>query len=192
MRSLVTSAANALDQNVTSSVALVQLVELAFSTPIYLNTSTWDLTYGGNVYKGAYGLGTVSPVTDKPGELQGLQLEMFGSSANIALALDGSDEVQGTIVRIRTAVIDTTNFTVLDAPLDWVGSLDTMSVAEDGGKAVVSVTAESKGVDLLKGTVSMYSDADQRAINAGDGSMSFALDQSEKPVVWPDKAFFRQ
>lgn len=174
----------------SGSVAIVQLVHLGFATPIALNTSTWDLTFGGVVYKGAYGLGSISGVTDKPGEVQGITLELFGDASIVSLALDDSDVVQGTVCTIRTAIIETANYTILDAPVEWVGSLDAMAISEDGQKAVIQVSAESKAVDLLRGSPMFYSDSDQRTVNANDGSFKYIIDQTDKPIVWPTRAFF--
>jgi hypothetical protein len=172
------------------SVAIVQLVHLGFATPIALNSSTWDLVWDGVTYKGAHGLGNISAVTDKPGEVQGLQLEMFGDAAVIALALDDADVVQGTACTIRTAIIETGNYTVLDAPIEWTGSLDSMAITEDGEKAIVQVSAESKAVDMLRGTPMFYSDSDQRTVNANDGSFKYVIDQDGRPIVWPARTFF--
>ena len=202
-------------------VAIVQLISLAFSTtPLYLNTSTWDLVWDGITYQGANGLGTISAITDKPGEVQGLTLELAaGDSARVSLALDDADIVQGTVITIRTAIIDISttvslpntwassawaffawgaqqsavnNFVVVEAPVDWIGTLDTMSIGEDGESAVISCTAESKAVDILRGTVMHYSDADQRTVNADDGAFKYVNDQIDKPIVWPTRAFFYQ
>lgn len=188
MRALSASALAALS---FGQVAIVQLVHLGFATPIALNLSTWDLTWDGVIYKGAYGLGTISSITDKPGEVQGIILELAaGDSARISLALDDADIVQGTPCTIRTAIIETTNYTVVDAPIEWVGRLDTMSIGEDGTTANIRVTAESRAVDLLRGNVSFYSDADQALINPTDRSFKYVLDQLDKPVTWPAKTFY--
>ena len=147
-------------------VALVQLVLFAFpSGDVALNNSTWDLTYGGKTYRGAYGLGSIGTIKDAPGEIQGLRLEMDGgSSASVALALD--------------------------APVEWAGTLDTMSLSEDGQTAVISVTAESKAVDLLRGNPSTYTDADQQALYPGDRAFEYVVAQADKPVVWPAREYF--
>ena len=132
-------------------------------------------------------------MNDKPGELQGLQFSITGGDpANLSLALDDADIIQGTPVTVRTAIIETTNYTILDAPVDWIGELDTMAIAEDGQSAEVSVTAENKGVDLLRGTPWFYADADQKAINPTDGAFSYVVDQIDKPIVWPARSFFWQ
>jgi len=176
----------------SGSIAIVQLILLDFSTPIALNTSTWDLVWGGITYKGAYGLGNISAITDKPGEVQGITLEMFGDAAHVALALDDADTVQGTTCAIRTAIIETENYTVIDAPVEWLGSLDTMSISEDGTQASIRVTAESKAVDLLRGTPQFYTEADQILIAPTDHSFKFVTDQVEKPVIWPAKTFYQR
>jgi len=174
----------------SGAVVIVQFIHLAFSTPIALNTSNWNLDWDGVTYRGAYGLGTVSPINDKPGELQGLTFELFGDSAAIALALDGADEVQGTAVTIRTAILSADTYRVLDAPVEWSGTLDTMGITEDGEKSVIHVSAESKAIDILRGTPTFYSDAEQRAINATDTSFKYVIDQIDKPIVWPARGYF--
>lgn len=173
-------------------VVLAQLLALEFSTtPVYLNTSNWDLVWGGNTYKGAYGLGQISVVADKPGEVQGLQLELAaGSPAIISLALDDADIVQGTVCTLRTAVFDPATYQILDAPVDWAGKLDTMAIMEQGDTASVAVTAESRAVDLLRGNASYYADADQVAINPADRSFQYVVDQIDKPIVWPSRQFY--
>ena len=174
------------------AVAIATLIKLEFAgTPVLLNTSTWNLAFGGDTYLGAYGLGQISAIADKPGEVAGITLELHGAdAARISLALDDSDIVQGTPVTIRTAIIDTATYTILDAPVEWVGKLDTMAIGEDGASATIAVTAESGAVELLRSNVWTFTDADQRVVNAADASFSYVLDQIDKPIIWPTKAFF--
>lgn len=174
----------------SNAVVIVQMVHLGFATPITLNLSNWDLVWEGVTYLGAAGLGTISTITDKPGEAQGLTLEMFGDDAVVALALDEADEVQGTPVTILTAIISADTYQILAADVEWAGTLDTMVISEDGEQSVVRVSAESKAVDLLRGTPMYYSDSDQRSVNATDGSFKYVVDQIDKPVVWPARGYF--
>lgn len=188
MRSLSAGTIAALGQ---PSVPLVQLVLLAFpSGNVALNTSTWDITFGGITYKGAYGLGSIGTVADSPGEIKGLQLSMSGTAAtSVALALDGADEWPGTPVTIRTAILDP-NYAVSDAPVEWTGRGDVLSLSEDGQTCTVSATAESTAVDLLRGSAMTYSDADQQSLYAGDLAFAYVVDQADKPVIWPAKEYF--
>lgn len=172
------------------TVTLVQMIYLGFSpTAIALNLSTFDLVYGGVTYKGANGLGTINEVDDSPGEIKGITFQLSGVTPEaVALALDDAAVVQGTPCILRTALLDS-NFQIVDAPIDFTGILDTMSLSEDGTTCGISVTAESSAVDLLRGYASTYSDADQRAVDAGDRSFEYSAAQVGKPVIWPTRAW---
>jgi hypothetical protein len=173
-------------------VVVVQLLHIAFPTVVVaVNTSTWNLDWGGVTYLGAYGLGTVSAVNDQPGELQGIQLELAApDGSRIALALDEAGVVQGSVVTIRTAILDNATYQVLDAPIDWIGYADTMALSEDGAQASICVTCESKAVDLMRGAPMTYSDPDQQALYPGDRAFEYVVDQADRPVVWPAREFF--
>lgn len=159
----------------------------------YTPTASTALNEPGVVYKGAYGLGSISAVQDKPGEISGITLELAaGSPSVIALALDDADEVQGTLCTVRTAIIDTTTYQILDAPVEWAGTLDTMAIGEDGTTAIVSVSAESKAVDLLRGTPSMYVDEEQTLINPTDRAFKYVVDQADKPLIWPSRGYYQK
>ena len=172
------------------TVLMVQLVYLGFVSPIGLNLSNFDIVYGGMTYKGAGSIGAVSEIDDSPGEIKGLTFSLSGvDPAYIALALDDAAVVQGTPCYIRTALLDS-NYQVVDAPLDWSGRLDTMSITEDGETCTISVTAESTAVDLLKGYASTFSDPDQRAIDPTDRAFEYLNSQVGQPVVWPHRQWF--
>lgn len=178
----------------SGSLAIVQLIGMQFTSgsSIWINLSNWDLTWLGRTYQGAAGVLSLTPIDDKPGEVQGIGIDLFGDTTHIALALDAEAEVQGSICEIRTAIIETVNYTVLDAPVEWAGILDTMSISEDGQKCVIHITAESRAVDLLRGNPWTYNDADQRVVNPTDGSFRFVQDQIDKPVVWPSREYFQR
>lgn len=174
--------------------ALVQLVLLQFpSGSVAINSSNLDLEWAGVIYKGAYGLGTVSPISDSPGEIKGITLELISAdSSSLSLALDAADEVQGAPAIIRTALIEQTpaGYVVHDAPIDFSGLCDRMSIAEDGESCAVSVSVESVAVDLLRGNASTYSDADQQALYPGGRAFEYVVSQADKPVVWPSREWY--
>lgn len=192
MRSLISSVTAALSAGTFVRVQLVLIEFLSGSKA--LNSSNWDITYAGTVYSGAYGLGSVSAITDAGGgAIKGIVLEMIsGDSGTISLALDEADEVQGARITIRTAVFDPATYQVLDAPVDFVGQCDTMQIEEGPRRVSITVTAESNAVDLLRSNPSTYSDADQQALYPGDRAFEYVVDQLDKPVVWPSREYFFQ
>lgn len=193
MRSLGGSTVTAL---AGASVPIVQLVLLQFSdnggTDVALNTGTWDIVYSGVTYKGAYGLGSIAAIQDSPGEIKGLQFDISGAAASaVSLALDGSDDWQGAAVVIRTAILDS-SYAVVDAPIEWTGRGDVLSITEDGETCTISATAESTAVDLLHGSALTYTDGDQQALYSGDLAFAYVVDQADRPVIWPSKGYFQK
>ncbi len=188
MRTLSAPTVAALSQPVLS---VAQLVYMRFSSGIVaLNSRNHDIELDGVIYRGAAGLGTISAVDDSPGEVKGLQLQMSGvPSEYIALALDDAAVVQGAQLVIRLAILDDAG-AVIDAPVDWDGYLDTMSIEEDDGKCEITATAESSAVDLLRGNSRTTSNADQQAIYPGDRAMEFIVSQDGVPIVWPNKQYY--
>lgn len=166
------------------------LLDFGASGAFGFNTSNWHLQIDGTTYYGAYGLGSISPVKDASG-VQGLTLSLDGGPAErIALALDDAAIVQGAAVTLRAAILDTTTYQVIDAPIEFQGYADTMSVAEDAGQSYISLSVESRAVDLLRGCPLTYTDADQQALHAGDRAFEYVVDQTDKQIVWPERAWF--
>lgn len=171
---------------------LVTFVRIAFpSGVVALNDSNFHFQFGGDLYRGAGALATVSPITDGGGEPGGLVFELLEfNSTFISLALDEADEVQGSAIDIRCAILDKDTYQIIEAPIVWRGYADTMLLGEDGKSGSIALTAENKGVDLLRGNPKVYSDGDQQAVWPGDKYYEYVVSQSDKSVVWPSRAWF--
>jgi hypothetical protein len=173
-------------------LGLAQLVLLDFpGTPIALNTSNWPLTFGGTTYQAAAGLGSISAIEDGAGEIKGLQFSLSGAFAGaVALALDDANAWPGTPITIRTAIVSASTGQVVDAPIEWTGRGDTMSLQEDSDTCGITATAEASAVDLLRGTPLTTSHADQQSVSPTDLAFEYVAAQADQPVVWPSKAWF--
>ena len=186
MRALDAAVVTAFESGTAHLVTLVKIVFVGGEI-ICLNSSNWTISYGGDEYLGAAGLGAISPIEDRPGDLPGIQLELLRVDAEgIAIALDEEDKVQGSLITISTAILGGDPLAVLDVEVDWTGYGDVMSIA--GEKIVLSV--ESKGVDLLRGNPLLYNDADQRSLYSTDRAFQYVNSQSDQNVIWPTKAWF--
>ncbi len=120
-----------------------------------------------------------------------MEFEIGGvDDALMALALDDADQVQDAPINVFTAIMDGGTLQILDVQPDWAGYGDTMIIVEDGVQSSVRLTAEHKGVDLLRGNPSSYSDADQQVLHPGDRCFEYVVDQADKPVVWPERAWY--
>jgi hypothetical protein len=169
---------------------IVQVILMQFTgLTVALNSSNRDLTFSGFTSLGAAGLGTISPINDSPGEIKGLQFTMSGvPSEYLALALDDAAIVQGAQTTIFLAILNEAG-AVIEAPVDWSGRLDKMTIEENGDTCTVTANAESSAVDLLHGNALTTSNADQQFLYPGDRAFEYVSSQ-EQPVVWPTKQLF--
>lgn len=188
MRTLSAAALAALASN---PVPLCLLVEMDLTAPLFLNTSSLDLTISANTYYGTGGLGKIESVQESPAEIKPLMFELSGvPSASIALAL--TEPVRGKAVRIKIALFDPATYAVIEARLRWSGVLDVMSISDGVPTAVLQVSAEHSAIDLLRPVTSLYSDAEQRRLYSADPSLQFIADQVDMKIVWPAAEWFRK
>ena len=55
-----------------------------------------------------------------------------------------------------------------------------------------SVSAESAGVDLLRGVTVRYTDQDQQRLFAGDKGLEYVVAQGDKIIKWPAASYYRR
>lgn len=189
MRVLSTAAQTVIAGTLVPLVALIEM-DLA-SGPLYLNTGSLDLDINAVTYYGTKGLGKVDPISDSGAEVRGLSFELSGiSTAMLATAL--AEPIQGKPVRVKVALLDPDTYQAVDVRQRWAGQLDTMTIDESAGSAVIKVTAEHAGIDLLRPIVSLYSDTEQRRLYPGDVSLQYMADQAEMRIVWPSREWGRK
>jgi len=186
MRTLSTAAAAAMSGSV---VLTTILVEMDLTGPLYLNTSSLDLTLNGVTYLGAGGLGQIDSVKQAGTDLPQIRFTLAGVQAT-ALALALLEPVQGKRVRIKMAVFDASTGALLDVRLRYAGYLDVMSISDGADSATISVTSESSMLDLLRPKGIYYSDNDQQALYPGDLAFQYVNDQVEAKIAWPAASFF--
>jgi hypothetical protein len=179
------------------NVGLAQLVEMSLSYEWRINTSSWNLTWNSLTYLGVQAaLGRIDVIDESPGEVKGLRFELPAvASADRAIAL--AEPVQGKTVIVRTAIFDASTFAILEAPIEWEGRLDTMSIVQrevNPGTVVpvVQVTAEHIGIDLLRPSGYQYTKQDQLRRYPGDLSFEYVTAQSDQQIVFPAASFFRK
>lgn len=178
------------------SVAVAQLVEMDLTPPLFLNTTGWDLTWSGQTYVGTYGVGSIDAIEDTTGDIKGLKFSTPAIvSSDLAAALAGMP--MGAAVRLKTAIFDPATFQVIDAPLEWAGRLDVPQIAETfdssgNPQSIVQVTAEHIGIDLMRPSGLLYSNADQLRLYPLDRSFEYIVAQANAVIVWPAASYFRK
>ena len=169
-----------------NSVKPVALVHMAFdSGSVRLWSGIGDLVFSGDTYTGAGALGSVSLIEESSSlKATGVVLTLSGvDSAIIAIAL--GEHYQGRTVQMWLGFLDTDHSLVVDPLLMFQGRMDLMQVTDHGETATVSVTAESRAIDLQRANkVLFYSDQSQQSLFAGDKFFEFVPEMQEKVIVW--------
>lgn len=166
------------------------LVEMYLdSGTVYIASLPFAFTYLGNTYLPALGLGTVQPLIETDAEVQGLSFSLSGvPESSIALML--AEEVQGRRVLVRLCTLNGTTVDVDDAA--WEGTLDVMTLDDQGPTSTVTVTAEHQLAAWREPREILHSHEDQQLISPGDKFYEYAASLSQATIVWPDKEFFKQ
>lgn len=186
MRAITPAAASVLQGR---TVPMAVLVDMDLTQPLRVTTWHRPLTWAGATYLAAGSLGQIDASEETTEQARPLRFSVSGlPSAQISLVL--SEPVQGRSVSVYVAIFDPETYQVLDAALEWQGQIDTMQVSEDGQTAVVTVAAESAGLDLLRAAPVRYTDVDQQRLFPGDLGLQYVTAQAEKTLVWPARTFF--
>ena len=181
---------------------LAQLVEMDLPDYFWrLNTSSWNLIYGGETYLGVQAaMGSIEPFDDGPGEIKGIKFRLPAvTPEQRATAL--ATQIQGRAVVIYTAIFRPSTSQVLEAVIEQEGRLDTMTIVQTeftdaAGNHVlvpmIEVTAESIGVDMLRPSGWQYTKQDQLRLHPGDMSFEYVVDQSDRQIVFPTANYFKK
>lgn len=175
------------ERSVTSAVADAltakygarrMLVEIQFdSGTVRLWNGLGTLSAMGQSWTGSGRLGTVDAIEETLG--------VVASGATVQLAIVPTDEVpdapdailnialgetfQSRPLTIYQAQLDPDTLALIDDPfVRFAGYVDVMADEEEPGRAVISLTAENRLIDLERAKKRTYTPEDQKAVHAGD------------------------
>jgi hypothetical protein len=131
-----------------------------------------DYTGGGALI----GMGEISEIIDLTA--QSVTVTLSGlASGTLSAAL--AEPYQGRVANIYLGERSTS-----EVLLAFSGYLDTMSPADDGSTASITVTIESKLVDLQRPRLRRYTKESQKALFPGDTFFDWTADLADKQVPW--------
>jgi hypothetical protein len=144
-----------------------------------------DLVWNGQLYIGAGIYGGVSEIEEtKKASANGLQLSLTGiPSAMVALAL--TENYRGRRVYLWLALFDPVTGNMLADPTRvFAGRMDTMKIADNGSVSTVTMTCESRLIDLERARERRYTHEDQQALFPGDKGLANVAALQNKEVFW--------
>ncbi|MCF6265227.1 MAG: hypothetical protein L3J57_01625 [Desulfuromusa sp.] len=166
------------------NVAPFALVEMAFDSDyLRLWSGIGTLNWNSVDWLGAGDLGKISAIKEtETMRAEGLILELSAiPSENIALAL--TEPYQGRIVKVWLGALD--GQTIINAPKQiFAGRMDVMEIEESGDLSTISVSVESRIIDLLKSRERRYTHEDQQIDYPGDLGLEFVASLQNKEIEW--------
>lgn len=160
------------------------LIDLGFdSGALYFWTGNRTLSWNSNDYLGGGNLIGISSVTETSDlRAAGINLTLSGfPSALLSIAL--SETYQGRSVKIRFGAFSS-GAVVADPYIVFDGRMDVMSIDEAGEGASISLSAESRLIDLERPRVRRYTPEDQKIIDPNDTGLDYVPVIQDASIHW--------
>lgn len=168
---------------------LFSLIHMSLSSAVRINTSPWNLSWGGYTWTGdKAGVCSVDELGGDEGEVRPVRFSISGALLEYVSVARG-ESIRGKAVTIRTGIADL-NLNISDVFIEWAGKLDVMEIEQTGETVYVTATAEHNGVDLLRPSYLLYSDEQQQIDYPGDRGYEYVKKQEEVEIVWPAKTYY--
>ena len=173
-----------LTQFSAKEVELFLALKLNFdSGTIALWTGYGDITFGSQSYTGAgtlLGFSTVEETSEIAA--RGAQVTLDGIETSIvSLALQ--EPYQGRKALIYLGALSS-GAVVADPTLIFDGRMDVMTIEDSGDTCTISLTLESRLIDLERSRVRRYTTEDQKVNFSNDKGFDYVADLTDKQVNW--------
>ena len=157
-------------------------VELKFASgTLGLWNGYGDLTIDGQLYTGGGSLINVSAIEESADiGAKGVSMSLTGVSSSI-LATALTENYQYREANIYIGTIDSGTVSSYKA---FSGRMDVMTINEQGETCTVSLTAESRLIDLERSRVRRWTSEDQKQIDSTDKGFEFINSLQEENIKW--------
>jgi hypothetical protein len=172
-------------------LAPVLFVNLQFlSGWVYLWTGIGSVVWNGHTYYGIVlpngtALGTISSLSESVGvDAQSMSLSLSGvPSTSVQQVLNECRQSFGALIYFGAMDIDTGE--IIDSPFAaWGGTTDVTAISDSGATCTVTITVESKLVNLQRAPNWRYTDQDQQLFSAGDLGFAYVNDLQTASIFW--------
>ena len=159
-------------------------IDLAFDGGDFRTwTGYGNIEFGGNTYVGSGDILSVGPVQESS--------EIKANGINISLSAIPSDLIssaltdpyQGRSAKLFLGIIND-GVVVSDPYMIFKGSMDLMTIDDNGESANIQLTAESRLIDLDRARERRFTSEDQKIDYPNDKGLEFITSLQEKAIVW--------
>lgn len=171
-----------------SVVSPFLLVDLDFSSPIYLWTGFGDLTHDDNDYIGVGELLGINAIEESQDlGAKGVDINLSGINGTTLLNKALTEEYQGKDVTIKLGAFDSSGNIISSPIIIFSGFMDVMTIDEGSETSTISLTVENKLIQLSRSNVRRYTDQDQKKDHPNDDGFEYVTIMAEKDIEWGGK-----
>ena len=179
---VTTAVGNALS---TTVVKLVNLIELDFASgAVRLNSTPKDLVWNGSTWNGTGTFEKFSDIEETTDlKATGAQVQLAGIPAYLSLAL--TEKCRNRDFNLYLAIAQTSDWTLMDDPFKiFSGKMDQPLIGLNGDDTVLTITAESKLIDLERPRCTNYTHEDQQLTDTSDRGLEYVAALANKELIW--------
>jgi len=164
------------------SLVAFMAIDLFFdSGTVRLWNGYGDLTFNSNTYTGGGNFLAVSSITeDSEISAKGVTVTLSSINSTI-LSYALNEDYQNRIIDIYVGTIDNGTVSSYKA---FSGRMDVMTITENGDTSDVSLTAESRLIDLERPRIRRNTTEDQKSLYPGDKGFEFVNSLQEAVLEW--------
>ena len=143
-----------------------------------------DLSWNSYTWSGVGSLASISSITEAAEtSAQGITVSLSGIPSSLVSLFLG-DVRQGSVGKVYLGFMNASN-QVIDSPfMLFEGRLDVPSMEESGDSAIISISYESRLIDLERPRESRYTNEDQQREFAGDLGFEFVPSLQDVVINW--------
>ena len=143
-----------------------------------------DLSWGSYTWSGAGTLFSVSAVEETSDtSAKGITITLSGIPSDM-ISLVLSDMRQGKSGKVYLGFLDSSGDIIVDPYQVFEGRLDVPALQEGADSATISITYESRLIDLQRTRESRYTNEDQQRAYPGDVAFEFVPNLQEISINW--------
>lgn len=143
-----------------------------------------DISWNGYTWTGVGTLGSISPISETD-EVQanGISVSLTGIPSDyVSLIL--SDVRQGKMGRVYVGFLDANGVIVSDPYMAFEGRLDVPAIEEAGEDAMITITYESRLIDLQRPREIRFTDEEQKRLYPSDKGLEYVTSMQEVTLSW--------
>lgn len=143
-----------------------------------------DLSWNSYTWTGVGSLASISSVTETADtSAQGITVSLSGIPSSLVSLFLG-DVRQGSAGKVYLGFIDSSGDVISSPYMLFEGRLDVPAMEESAESAVISITYESRLIDLERPRESRYTNEDQQREFAGDLGFEFVPSLQDISINW--------